>query len=337
MKIKILFLVSVLAFSFHVEGQHYFYNDNYLDNPITFEAGISVGPMNSLTDVGGRSGRGTAGPKDLNLKSTMPYGSIYVDAIYNHFLAFRIEATAGSVKSNDSLLAPVKKSGAIGRYTRNLSFRSPIYEVSFTAEFHPIEFFHNFDPEAYPSALSPYLIGGVGYFHFNPQALLNGQWIDLQPLHTEGEGFAEYQDRKVYKLNQFNVPLGVGLSFELSPKFNLRLEYIERHLFTDYLDDVHSRYIDPSLFPKYLSGAQLTNALILNNRGRADALPSETTAHPGGIRGNPLNNDSYFTVNFKVGFVFGRENISGGGDNGGGRSGRYGRNAKRQLKCPRLF
>jgi len=330
MKSKIPAFLILFFITYSLKAQTYFYNNDYYDNPITFEAGISIGPMNSLTDIGGRTGKGTRGAKDLNIKSTTLYGSIYVDAIYNHFFALRIEATAGSVKSNDSLLAPVKKSSAIGRYTRNLSFRSPIYEISLTGEFHPVDFFKTFNPESYPSAFSPYIIGGIGFFHFNPQARLNSDWVDLQPLHTEGEGFAEYPDRKEYKLNQFNVPLGIGISYEVSPKFNLRLEYITRQLFTDYLDDVHSKYIDPSLFSKYLSGTELTHALILNNRGRADALPSETTARPGGKRGTPLNNDAYFTINFKVGFVFGRESTASGGAG-------KGRDSKRQLKCPRLY
>lgn len=339
MKLHIPSFLLLCIITFQSKAQTYFYNNDYYDNPITFEAGISVGPMNSLTDVGGRRGRGTRGAKDLNIKSTKLYGSIYADAIYNHFLALRVEATAGSVKSNDSLLAPVKKSnGAIGRYNRNLSFRSPIYEVTLTAEFHPIDFFHNFNPESYPPAFSPYIIGGIGYFHFNPQARLNSDWIDLKPLHTEGQGFAEYPDRKEYKLNQINIPLGVGIVYELSPKFNVRIEYINRHLYTDYLDDVHSKYIDPALFSKYLSGTQLSQALILNNRRRSDAVPNLTTARPGGRRGNPLNKDAYFTINFKVGFVFGRE--STGADSGGGGGGGYkatSRSRKRALTCPIRF
>jgi hypothetical protein len=293
--------------------------------------------MNSLTDVGGRRGNGTRGPKDLNLKSTTFYGSIYGSAIYKHFLALRLEATVGKVKSNDSLLEGIQKT-AIGRYNRNLSFRSPIYEMTLTAEIHPIALFSNFDPQHFPPVLSPYLIGGVGYFHFNPQANLNGEWVDLQPLHTEGEGFAEYPERKNYKLNEFNIPLGIGVAYEVSPKFNLRLEYINRVSFTDYLDDVHSRYIDPALFSKYLSGVQLQQALALNNRGRADAVPAQTTAHPGGIRGNPLNNDSYFTINFKIGYAFGRDNGSSDRDNGSGGSSRSrDKKIKMQLRCPRIF
>lgn len=340
MKYKIPFFLFVFIIALQAKSQFYFYNNGFYDNPVTYEAGICLGPMNSLTDIGGTPGYGQRGPKDLNIKSTTLFGSVYGMAVYKHFLALRLEATIGSVKSNDSLLAGIKSPNkAIGRYNRNLSFRSPIYEISLTAEFHPIDFFGNPNPDKNPSAFSPYLIGGVGFFHFNPQANLNGQWIDLRPLHTEGEGFAEYPGRKEYKLNQINVPLGIGLSYELSPKFNLRLEYINRVIFTDYLDDVHSTYIDPQLFSKYLTGNQLTYALILNNRVRSDAAPNATTARPGGRRGNPNNNDSYFTINFKVGFVFGRDNTSGGGGSGpGGRAQRkLSRNQKNQQVCPRFF
>ena len=332
MKIKIFLFLLVYLFSLSSKGQSDYYN-----SAITYEAGICIGPMNSLTDIGGRRSFGRRGPRDLNIKSTTLFGSIYGLAAYNHFLAFRLEGTIGSIKSNDSLLAPVKPpNGALGRYTRNLSFRSPIYELSLTAEFHPIDFFGNADPQTYPPALSPYVIAGVGLFHFNPQASLNGKWIDLHPLHTEGEGFSEYPNSREYKLTKLNVPLGIGISFEVSSSFNIRVEYISRITFTDYLDDVHGKYIDPAIFQKYLSGENLSNALALNNRGRADALPSETTARPGGTRGNPLNNDSYFTLNFKIGYAFGR--------NGGGGSGGFGGSEKnlrklhrQQRQCPRLF
>ena len=337
MKFTLPLFLGLCLFSLQTKAQ-----SGYYDRAFTYEAGISVGPMNSLTDVGGRRGNGTRGPKDLNIKSTTFYGSIYGSVIYKHFLALRLEATAGRVKSNDSLLEGIQKT-AIGRYNRNLSFRSPIYEGTLTLELHPIELLSGVDPERYPPVWSPYVIGGIGFFHFNPQANLNGEWIDLKPLRTEGQGFDEYPERKEYKLDEFNIPVGLGISYEVSPKFNLRLEYINRISFTDYLDDVHSRYIEPALFSKYLSGTELQNALVLNNRGRSDAVPAQTTAHPGGIRGNPLNNDSYFTINFKIGYAFGRDSDSyGNGNNyGGSRSGTNLRSRdkkiKMQLKCPRIF
>jgi len=326
MKYRISIFLIFFCFAQQLKAQ-YFYDDNYYNNALIFEAGISIGPMNSLTDIGGRVGKGKGGVKDFNIKSTTLSGSIYFSAIYKSFLALRLEGALGRVQSNDSLIKNAKSSeGSIGRYNRNLSFRSPINEITLTAEFHPLDFFNVRNPEGYAATISPYVIAGIGYFHFKPQANLNGKWIDLQPLHTEGEGFAEYPNSKQYSLNQINVPLGIGVKYELSAKFNLRLEYITRVLNTDYLDDVHGTYIDPTVFSKYLSGVQLADALLLNNRGRSDADPLMTTTHPNGIRGNPNNNDSYFTVNVKVGFVIGREKINS-----------WSRSQRRQQASPRFF
>ena len=295
MKLKISFFLLLCLMAIQSGAQSYFYNNDYYDNAITYEAGISLGPMNSMTDVGGRPGFGTRGPKDLNIKSTTLYGSIYASAVYKHFLALRMEATIGRIKSNDSLLDGIKSPNkAIGRYNRNLSFRSPIYEISLTAEFHPIDFFSNFDPDRYAPALSPYL-------------------------------------------TQINIPLGIGIAYEVSPKLNFRLEYINRKSFTDYLDDVHDTYIDPALFSKYLSGTELSQALILNNRRRSDAVENQTTARAGGRRGNPLNNDSYFTINFKAGYVFGRDKNSSGGGRGGASGRKLWRIQKNQRSCPTLY
>ncbi len=340
MKYKIVICTILFCITHTLKAQYYFYNDNYYDKPLLFEAGISIGPMNSLTDLGGRVGKGKSGAKDLNIKSTTLYESIYISAIFKNFLGLRLEGTAGMVKSKDSLLENAKSNGSIGRYNRNLSFRSHIYEISLTTEFHPLELLRTFDPEGAPPSFSPYLIGGVGYFHFNPQALLDSKWIDLQPLHTEGEGFSEYPKSKEYKLAQINIPLGVGLKYEFSGRFNLRLEYIVRKLFTDYLDDVHDKYIDPAVFSKYLAGTQLSQALILNNRVRADAVPNLTTARPFQRRGNPGDKDTYFTLNIKAGFVFGRDRTGAGSDNGGGGGGGYKSNSrtrKRALTCPVRF
>ncbi|MEO8962474.1 MAG: DUF6089 family protein [Ginsengibacter sp.] len=320
MKLKIHFFVLFFIIVFQTNAQSYFYNDEYYDNDFIFEAGVSMGPMNCLTDIGGRKGLGKAGAKDLNINSTTFGGGIYLGAMYKHIFGLRIEATTGRVHSKDSLLEGVKKT-AIGRYNRNLSFRTQIAEVSAIAEFHPLDFVRSFNLESFPPSFSPYILAGAGYFHFNPQARLYSDWVDLHPLHTEGQGFEEYPDRKEYSLNQFNLSFGVGVAYELSPKINLRIEYINRFLFTDYLDDVHDTYINPVLFSKYLNGNQLTQAVLLNNRGRPDAIPNETTAQPGSRRGNPLNNDSYFSINFKVGYIFGREKISSGN--------RYFRNSSR--------
>jgi hypothetical protein len=150
-------------------------------------------------------------------------------------------------------------------------------------------------------------VAGIGYFSFNPQAKLLNKWIDLQPLHTEGQGFAEYPNKKPYQLHQVCIPVGVGVKYELSSSLNLRAECVYRILSTDYLDDVSTTYADPNLFASYFSGTKLTNALLMNDR-QYELDPTHITT-AGDQRGNSKNNDAYFTFNIKIGLVLGREKI----------------------------
>jgi hypothetical protein len=131
----------------------------------------------------------------------------------------------------------------------------------------------------------------------------------LQPLSTEGQGFSEYPDRKPYKLTQMNIPVGIGLRYELSPSFNLRAEFVHRTLFTDYLDDVSTRYINSATFSNYFTGRQLQDALDLSFNQRTNDNPVIYRKTENGIRGNAKNKDSYFTFNIKLGLTFGREKI----------------------------
>jgi hypothetical protein len=275
---------------------------DYFDKPAVYEAGISLGPMNSLTDIGGRRGNGTRGLKDLNLKNTTLSGGAFARVVYKNAFAVRLEFNLGRVKGSDSVLADVKSS-AFDRYNRNLSFRSNIFEVNVLGELYPLTLFGTSGSVYYPGAISPYVLLGVGLFHFNPQAKLKGNWIDLQPLRTEGQGFAEYPDRKVYHRTQLSIPLGLGGRYQISDKINLSMEFLFRKLFTDYLDDVSTTYIEPSLFQKYLSGTDLANALALNNRVRTDDNPNRKVS-AGDRRGNSNRNDHYFSLNFKIAYVF---------------------------------
>ena len=302
MKIRILFFFFFLAAGNQLKAQYYFYNGNYYESDIVYEVGGSIGAMNAFTDLGGNTGIGKKFVKDFNIKNTQLCGSIFFSAIYKNEFALRIEGTFGQIHAYDSILKNVAPT-TNGRYERNLSFRSSISEIMLVAEFHPLYIFGNFNDDHYPPDISPYLLLGIGYFHFNPQAKLNGNYVDLQPLSTEGEGFSEYPNVKPYKLNQINFPVGLGARYDLSPILNMRAEIVYRFLKTDYLDDVSGRYIDPTVFANHLSGVQLNEALLLSNR----AKPGAETAHPNGIRGNPKNNDAYITFNIKIGLTLGRE------------------------------
>jgi hypothetical protein len=301
-----LSFLGILSFcSKSASAQYYFYSGDYYDNPLLFEVGGSLNTMNCLTDLGGKKGIGKKFIKDLNMGNTHLAGGIYINAVYKNAVALRLEGTFGNISANDNVLVDITDI-AKERYNRNLSFRSTIKEVSLMAELHPLYMFIDWpSKDADPPRLSPYLLGGIGYFSFNPQTQLNGRWIDLQPLSTEGQGFSEYPDRKVYKLQQVNFPVGIGGRYELSPLINLRAEFLYRILNTDYLDDVSKSYIDPAVFANYFTGAKLANALALNNR----QIEQHTSPTGGGKRGSPKQNDAYFSFNLKIGIVLGRERI----------------------------
>ena len=312
MKRITILLSTILLFTGLTEkagAQYYFFNNRFYDNPLTFEIGGSVGVINCLTDIGGNKGVGKKFIKDLNLGKTNFAGSLYLGANYKYAITLRAEATFGQVSADDKVLKKVKTT-TFGRYDRNLSFRSNITEFMVAAEFHPFYILNSYDEdhEGEPPLFSPYLLAGLGFFSFNPQAQYNGKWIDLQPLRTEGQGFTQYPDRKPYSLNQTNIPLGIGVRYELGSAFNIRAELVYRILHTDYLDDVSTTYIDPVNFSlNGFSGNKLTNALILNDRKKE--LDPANFSMEGDQRGNPKNNDSYFSFNIKIGYIIGREPI----------------------------
>ncbi|RYD73305.1 MAG: hypothetical protein EOP53_20330, partial [Sphingobacteriales bacterium] len=209
------FSLAMFCFNNRAAAQYYFYNDSYYDTPLMFELGGTVGAMNSLTDIGGKKGIGGKFVKDLNMGNTEFTGGIYVAALYKYAFGLRLEANFGRLSAADSVLKTVDvKDIARARYNRNLSFRTNITEIAAIAEFHPLFAFIDWaERDGDPPRLSPYVLGGVSYFTFNPQANLNGRWVDLQPLRTEGQGFAEYPDRKPYKLNGIAIPVGAGVKY----------------------------------------------------------------------------------------------------------------------------
>lgn len=291
----LLFILSAHT----VAAQIDFSDDPYYSNKYTVEVGASLGIMNCLTDLGGGKGPGKKFIKDIDPGNSLPEGSIYLSGAYRNALVLRTEAVWGIVKASDRLLEKIKDNSG-SRYERNLSFRSSIFEISLVAEIHPRYFKHFRANEKLPR-ISPYLLGGIGYFAFNPQTKYDGNWVDLRPLSTEGQGFAEYPDRKPYKLMQINFPVGGGIRYKVSPMVNFSAECVYRILNTDYLDDVSTRYIDKSLYANYFSGEQLNMALTLQDR--QTEISGGRPAVTNDIRGNPSKNDAFFSFNFKIGVV----------------------------------
>jgi len=172
---------------------------------------------------------------------------------------------------------------------RNLSFESKIYEGNILGEYTLLDMTeHRF---------SPYLFAGVAFYHFNPYTYdSSGRKNYLRQLSTEGEGLAQYPNRKPYNLFQFAIPFGGGLKFRITDKVVLSYEIGLRKLFTDYLDDVSTTYVDQAT----LLAAKGAKAVELAYRG--NQLKGGGPAYPanGTVRGGSKYKDWYYLSGIRV-------------------------------------
>ncbi len=293
------------------------------------EVGINIGPSFFLGDLGGNRGKGTRFIKDVNLSMTKIMKGAYATVYPSEWLGVRAAFQIGVLEGDDRL---IKDNGSheLFRKQRNLDFKSNITELYVAAEVYPLMLLHSGN-EDYKPRFRPYGVLGVGAFKFNPKGSLtdnNGKvtWHELKPLHTEGQGFEEYPDRKEYSLTQINIPMGLGVKYILSERVNISLELLLRKSFTDYIDDVSTNYIDPNLFDKYLSPADAVTARRISDKVYGIVNPNLARNAPGIQRGNPNQNDSYFTSFVKFGVRLGPvfENS-------------YSRNVAKRMRCPTRF
>jgi opacity protein-like surface antigen len=227
----------------------------------------------------------------------------------NERITFRLQATRGTISGDDQWYPDVAV-----RTRRNLDFQSVLWDFRAGLDF-------NLRVLDYKQTrgIIPYVTTGISVFRFNPMSQFfydpgsphlnrvgssygdlanrNEEWVELQPLSTEGQQTTQYNDRERYSLTQIAIPLGAGVKFRLSEDWVLSLEYVIHKTFTDYLDDVSSSYIESS----YIEGQYGPMAAAM-----ADRSPSLNEA--GVARGDDGNTDWYsiFGVNLTY-----RINLSG--------------------------
>lgn len=271
-----------------------------------FEAGVTVGPMVFLGDLGGNPGVGTAFLKDYNINTTKLAFGIYLAAHPSEIVGFRLSANFGNIEGDDAY-TNTKGGEEVSRLNRNLNFKSSITEANFMMELYPTVIFED-EPTSVSGRLRPYGVIGVGVFHFNPMGAYvdpntsQTTWVYLQPLHTEGEGFSA--NRPNYTLTQINIPMGMGLKYYMSERTNLSLEFVYRKTFTDYIDDVSTKFVDPALLYANLPSGTAQIADAMSNKSPLRGIPG-SAYNPGDKRGNPNQNDAYFTIGFKLGVRLG--------------------------------
>lgn len=317
----------ILIFGFLFSVKSYSQSIIFQTGKVIWEAGLNVGPSFFLGDLGGNAGKGRKFIKDVNLQFTSIMKGVYVAAYPSDWWGFRVAIQTGSLQADDAAVT-TKGVDELWRKERNLDFRSKISEAYVAAEIFPLMIFPGIAESA--PRMRPYGVIGIGMFHFNPQGSLtdasgNKTWYYLHPLRTEGEGMTEYPDRKPYSLTQYNIPMGGGIKYFVSDRFNISVECLYRKSFTDYIDDVSTNYIDPNLFDKYLSPADAAIAKQISDK--MYAINSTVSRYaPGTQRGNVNQDDAYFSFLMKFGVRLGpiyESDIQ--------------RKAAHQLRCPAKF
>jgi hypothetical protein len=239
--------------------------------------------------LGGATYKGELNPVFLDSRFFSPAAGVFHRYNFNRYFSWKTNAYYGFIRGNDAL-----SSNAFEK-NRNLSFHSEVLDVSTGLEF-------NFFPYEIGNPKFPfatYVFTGISLYKFNPKAYYTDPLTgitsleELQPLGTEGQGTTVYPHRKEYSLTQLGIPMGGGIKINVG-EIGIGLEIGARYTFNDYLDDVSSTYVDKQV--------------LLSQSGERSAVMSDRSlsgdAKPGGLRGNPENNDWYMfggiTIYFRL-------------------------------------
>ncbi|MBH8559212.1 DUF6089 family protein [Hymenobacter negativus] len=220
----------------------------------------------------------------LRLGATRVGAGVSITRRFYPRLSGRFGLSYGRISGDDSF-ANDQDPDARFRNNRNMNFRNDVLEASAVAIIDLIENRNNYLKR--PDFV-PYVFAGVAGFYHNPQGLdsRTGNYVDLQPLRTEGQATA-------YGKTQFSIPFGGGIRYRINRNFDASLEIGWRKTFTDYLDDVGGKYADPSKLT--------TDASAYFGRGITKSLKDGTGTfngftNPGEARGDTGNKTDWYIV-----------------------------------------
>lgn len=229
---------------------------------------------------------------DLNtsfdVKHPGPAAGVMARYNFNDRLCWKLSINAGKVRADD------KNSPNTFEQKRNLSFQTLIGEVTGQLEFNFLPYNHGSRDEFF----TPYLLGGLTVYNFNPKAEYQGELVELRPLGTEGQFRGEE-----YYATQLALAVGGGFKIDLSYRWSLNIEISGRQLFTDYFDDVSGEYPDMNSL-EALRGVDGPLAVALSDRSVELGI-DPAIGEEGRQRGNSKSNDRYVYLGLSVLYYFG--------------------------------
>jgi hypothetical protein len=226
---------------------------------------------------------------DLNEFGHFQNTNLSLGLVYRYYLNSRLELRLsynyGKVEGHDA------DSDYGYHQLRNLSFESPIHELTGGIEFNYLNY--KIGDEKY--FFTPYMFIEMGAFRMNPMRDYQGEMIELQPLGTEGQG-SSLSNKDPYSLTQFVIPMGIGVKINLGRRVAMAIEYGIRKTFTDYLDDVGGNYVDPVLLTQ--ENGSLAARMADPSLGGFEAI---------GPRGNAATKDWYSMFGAMITIPLGKE------------------------------
>ncbi len=257
----------------------------YLSAQYRWDYGFDLGASNYLGDIGGKEKARRNFVSDMKMAETRWNMGGFARYKFSHLLAVKMDLSYLRIQGDDKL------SSNPGRHARNLNFRNDIFSLEVTPQFTLYENQDIGSNYRFRTAFKLYAFAGVGVFHHNPKASFMGDWVPLQPLHTEGVN---------YSLWQFDVPMGGGFYFTFKKRYRFGFEYSWRKCFTDYLDDISGNYVNPNTLSSL--GAKLANR---TGELPAGAEPASTLSYfkPGAKRGDPSHKDNFMTASLNYSYV----------------------------------
>jgi hypothetical protein len=130
---------------------------------------------------------------------------------------------------------------------RNASFGGLITDMAFTIEYNFFDYILNYIDRKQARKYSPYLTAGIAIYNFNGKSSLSAS-----PNRSTA----------------LAIPLGIGIKYMLTDKWNIGAELVARKIFTDNLDGV--------------------DGYTLNNKLLAD----------------PVDKDYYYMLGFNISYTF---------------------------------
>lgn len=175
-------------------------------------------------------------PQVLNFTSPLTELSIQFEWLLNGrevMYVYDIEGNRHKWNAIDSTATVYSKSGVkLDRFGNffadrdnegNLRVKDPDGNVTiYSRNFEILE-------EIYPKRFTPYVLVGVGFSFFSPEA---------EGLYDSGDVIDPETLPGVYKNTHFTVPIGGGLRYDFSPRHAISLEAAYRYPFTDYIDGI---------------------------------------------------------------------------------------------------